>query len=533
MQPMPSLATIITAARAGSIGYANRLFEQGGWAARSDDAAALATRARLLKDSALRAAVAQRPALLIAAAEAYAAADRLREQPHTRINAATLRFLGGDHAGGQALAADLLRWMDTQARLDETPWFLAATRAEAHLLCGDVAAAGAVMQQACAANPDGWDDRAVTLRQLALVSAAMGIGPDWLAPFRPPISVNFAGHLGLAADRDQAARAAVEGWLDDHPVGFAFGALAAGCDIVLAEAALARGAELHVVLPLGIDAFFAQSIAPFDPAWARRFAACLDAASSVQCLTSLHGAYEPLATQLAADVAMGAAALNARRLFGEAWQLLLVDDAPGRFGGGLGTRRIAERWRDHDRQAVLVTPRTAPVIASGARSTAEGRADRRLATMLVIGFDGLDTCDEATFAEAIDAVITPFRAHLAELPVQPDLTMPLGNARLVAFAEPDAAWAFARAVLALASPAMPLRIAGHHGLAHWLDTPPALVGRAVADCILIASAALPGVLIASETLAAALCINQAEAITAEHVGEIGAIRLFALSAADQ
>jgi hypothetical protein len=508
------------------------MFEQGGWAERSDDAAALATRARLLKDAALRATAPHRPALLIEAAEAYAAADRLRAQPYTRINAATLRFLAGDRAGAQALAADLPRWMEAQDRLDETAWFLAATRAEAYLLCGDLAQAAAAMRQACAANPDGWDDRATTLRQLALISADMGIGSDWLAPFRPPLSLTFAGHLGLAAAGDDAARAAVEAWLDDHPIGFAYGALAAGCDIVVAEAALARGAELHVVLPLGIDAFVAQSITPFDPSWAARFHTCLNAAHSVQSLTSLHGAYEPLATQLAADVAMGAAALNARRLCGEAWQLLLIDDGPGRFGSGLGTRRIAERWRDAARQTLLVTPRTAPVVASGARTTPEGRADRRLAAMLVIGFDGLDQCDEAAFATAVDQVISPFRAHLTELAVQPDLTMPLGNARLVAFVDPDAAWAFARAVLAMANPAMPLRIAGHHGLAHWLDTPPALVGRAVADCIAIAGAALPGVLIASETLASALCINNADAITAELVGEVGEIRLFALSAAD-
>ena len=72
---MPSLAAIITAARAGSIGYANALFEAGGWGTRTDDSAALATRARLLKDAALRASGPDRLILLKDAAQAYARTD--------------------------------------------------------------------------------------------------------------------------------------------------------------------------------------------------------------------------------------------------------------------------------------------------------------------------------------------------------------------------------------------------------------------------------------------------------------------------
>ena len=44
-RPGPSLAAIITAARAGSIGYAAALFDAGGWDDRTADPAALATRA--------------------------------------------------------------------------------------------------------------------------------------------------------------------------------------------------------------------------------------------------------------------------------------------------------------------------------------------------------------------------------------------------------------------------------------------------------------------------------------------------------
>lgn len=152
-------------------------------------------------------------------------------------------------------------------------------------------------------------------------------------------------------------------------------------------------------------------------------------------------------------------------------------------------------------------------------------------------FAGLDDLDEDGFSSALDTVIAPFRAACAALPVQPELTLPVGNARLVAFADPDAAWAYASALLAmppLGAPGVnvPLRVSGHYALAHWLEAPAALVGRGIAELGRIAAAALPGVLTASETLAAALCVNQADRISPELVGEVDDIRLFAISAAD-
>jgi hypothetical protein len=366
------------------------------------------------------------------------------------------------------------------------------------------------------------------LRQFTLILEETGSASAWLDEFRPPRSLNFAGHLGVAPDHSPALQTQVADWMAEQNIGFGFGALAAGADIVIAEALLARGGELHVILPIGVEAFIAQSVAPYDPAWGERFEKCLDAATSLQCVTSLSGAYEPLATQLAADVAMGAAVLNARRLQGAACQLLVIDDGPGRYGTGMGTRSIAERWRNQGLQHCLRAPRSAPVLASGLRAEPEGRADRRLAAMLMIAFDGLDQCDETRFAAALDTVIAPFRHASALLPVQPDLTLPMGNARLVAFADPDAAWAYAQALLAMPPSALPLRLAGHYAIAHWLDEPPALVGRGTAELAMIAAAALPGVLTASETLTAALFVNQSDQMIAEHVGEVGEIRLFAL-----
>jgi hypothetical protein len=524
-----SLSAIITAARAGSLDHARALFAAGGYEGQNDDPGALAVKGRLLKDMALRLAPDMRGSGFAEAACAYAAADARAPQPYTRINMATLTLLAGDPPQAAALARDLLGWLSSDSRIAETPYYLAATRAEAHLLCGDAGAAETALHAAHVADPDGWANHASTLRQLRLILAARGESDAWLDRFRPPRSLHFAGHLGVAPDSSLGKQVAA--LIAQERIGFGYGALAAGADIVIAEALLAAGAELHVILPVPADTFCAQSVTPYAAEWAARYAACLDAATSVRELTRISGAYEPLATALAADVAMGSAVLNARMLDSEAVQLLVIDDGPGPFGSGLGTARDGLRWARNGRvQHVIVHPRDADVPASGARIAPEGRSDRRLAAMLQIAFAGLDTLDDSAFAAAVDSMLTPFRERIASIDPRPDIALPAGNARIVGFVDPAAAWAFARALLSGHEGPLPLSIAGHYALAHWLDAPPALVGPGIVELQRIAARAMPGVATVSETFASALSACDAADARAEWIGELDdGARLFALA----
>lgn len=525
----PSLPAIITAARAGALDQAWAQFEQGGYDEATTNPGVLAVKGRLLKDRALRAPLAERPARFAQAAAAYTAADNIAPQPYTRINVATLSLLAGDVTQATRTAGRLLEWLDSGTDFAETAYYLSATRAEALLLCDNRAASEQALAEAIGHDPDGWADHASTLRQLALILAAQHADSQWLDRYRPPRSIHYAGHLGIASKDQGALSAAVSAALTDARAGFGYGALAAGADIVIAEALLAAGAELHVVLPTAVETFVAQSVAPYGAAWETRFRHCLAEASSLHEATSVTGGYEPLATQLAADIAMGAAVLNARQLQSVAVQLLVVDDGPGPFGDGRETARDGMRWQAGGRlQTVLVVPRSAPVLASG-QCKPEGRPDRRLAAMLHIAFDGIDALDEGAFADALDAVIVPFRRSVGSSGVTPDLTLPTGNARIVAFATPEAAWAYARMLIAQSAQPYPLRIAGHYTLAHWLADPAALVGRGVAELGQIATTAMPGAVTVSEAFATALMAAPGTLPDAEPVGEAGSVRLFGLA----
>jgi hypothetical protein len=513
--PLP----IITAlARSGALAQAWGLFRAGGYEDRTDDPVALAVKGRLLKDEARRAAGGERVAFLKEAGACYAAADAIAPAPYLLINVATLALLAGDVAKAEDAAHAVLARLDSDTPIAETPYWLGATRAEALLLLGDVAGADQALGAARAADPDGWSDHASTLRQFAAIIAAQGGDATWLQVHRPPKSLHYAGHLGIAAEQSGALRTEIDAVLEDANIGFGYGALAAGVDVIVAEALLARGAELHVTLPTQRDMFLAQSVLPFGGAWVGRFEACLASATTVCEATHVAGDYEPRATALAADIAMGAALLNASRLESGALQLLVIDDGDGPFGGGASTARDGMIWKEagHD-QRIIAAPRSAPVAASSTKQ--EGHADLALLALLHVRLDGLDQQVSPFWAKMAAQIAAP------ECP-EPEHNIPHGDARLLAFSTPAHAAHFARRLHMLDPPAaFPLTIAAHYGLVHTVED--GLAGPSLLVLGEVAGSALPGSITLSEAFATALALHN---IHAEPIREDAGQRLFALLA---
>ena len=59
----------------------------------------------------------------------------------------------------------------------------------------------------------------------------------------------------------------VEEFLGEADVAIADGSLAAGADLLIAERLLARGVELHVVLPFSVGEFVRVSVDAAGPEW--------------------------------------------------------------------------------------------------------------------------------------------------------------------------------------------------------------------------------------------------------------------------
>lgn len=279
---------------------------------------------------------AERRALFAAAAAEYAAAAHLGARPSTYalINAAALHLLAGDRAQAGAEAQAVLDLLASGAHAADTPYWLAATRAEAELVMGDLRAAEAALAEAVALAPRAWEDHAITLRQFRLLLHESGGDTDWLDRFAPPPVLAFGGTMGLSTS-DEAARAMLARSVAEIGPAEGHGALAAGTDIVVAEALLALGAELHVVLPADPARFREASVVAVEMAWGARFDACLARAASVEVIAG-DAPLDAGTSALAARVAMGRAIGRAKDMATQAIGLRAT--APG------GNAEIVQAW---------------------------------------------------------------------------------------------------------------------------------------------------------------------------------------------
>lgn len=443
-----SLQAVLALARAGATDQAWRLLQQ----ARSrgeEEAACLVLQGRLLKDRAAIATGEDRRRLFGEAARAYAEAAGTAQSSYPLINAATLSLLSGDREGAQLFAGGALQKIETHPEEPETPYYRAATRAEALLLLGREEEAQAAFREAVALAPRAWEDHASTLRQFALILAEQDRSAAWLDALRPPRSLHFGGHMAFAPDKPRSdLTAEVDASLGEERIGFGYGALAAGADIIVAEALLSRGAELHLILPGGTQAFAATSVDPFGAAWRARFDAVIAAAETVRPVPPLGATPDPATIAIADEIAMGAALMNAARLESEAVQLLVVDASPARSARSRSaTARAQSLWAEAGRRQRLIrAPREA--VAPGAAGAIGGSTAFPLA-MLAVALDFGDgnglTALQARFAGTPAPALAPYWA---------------AGQVLTAYAKPADA---AAAALRLASEGY--GVGGHYGVA--------------------------------------------------------------------
>lgn len=307
--------------------------------------------------------------------------------PFAALNVAALSFLLGEPERGRDQARSIVSGLKSPGN----GYWALITRAEAHLMLGETEEARGWARAAARAPDARPGKRASTRRQLdrlrpALPTADITTVTDEIPV---PISTAYSGHMMRVASLSPTAqRAAQDAVLADiAPLlaggsRYAFGALAAGSDIIVAEAILAGGGELHVVLPMRIDRFIELSVTPGDregtTGWRKRFDDCLSRASSVTIVQSgeIRAWEQDSCFEAAFRIAAGLSLLSADMLCGEARVLAIYDGQPP--GGAAGTAmavRIARDaglttellpclWR-HSKRAVAELPRQSsfrPVI---------------------------------------------------------------------------------------------------------------------------------------------------------------------------
>ena len=154
-----------------------------------------------------------------------------------------------------------------------------------------------------------------------------------LASLAAPSVIHFPGHTNRPAVSRRGGGIGAER-IGKHcsvtNVGFGYGSLAAGADILFAEELIRRKAEVNLAMPFDIEEFKRVSVAYAGEGWLRRFDDCLRAAQSITYATTDEYLGDDSLFGYASRMAMGLASLRARFLDTPARQIAIWD------GGGIG-----------------------------------------------------------------------------------------------------------------------------------------------------------------------------------------------------
>lgn len=350
---------------------------------------------RLLKDMAGKAAAESRPAAFAAAARAYREVYEESGDPFPGINAASLALLAGDRVAAERTARELLA---REAVTQPTDYFAAATKAEALLILADIEAAAAALRAALAL--EGADDgaRSSTLNQFRLLldrlELSNGEGEALLSILRPRPVVTYCGHMFRTDPGSEARLAgAIDAALDQLGSKVAYGSLACGGDIMVAEAILRRGGELNVVLPFDDQSFIERSIVPGGDAWLPRFERCREQASSLTYASVSEYVGDRGQFRFGLMLAMGLARLRAAPLGADAVQLAVWD---GRFpDSDAGTSAEVRHWRRCGGETLIVEPGQIDRNCGQRRSSPEDRPQRVLRAIVFADFAGFSQLRES------------------------------------------------------------------------------------------------------------------------------------------
>lgn len=482
------------------------------------------------------------------------------EAYYPAINAATLALLAGDADAAEHLAREVLGLLGPRiAALAHTQshdgYWVMATALEAHLVIGDVEAAKALIGPVIAANGNDHAALSSTGRQLERVVEAKGIRPDVLSAFVPPTVVHYVGHMiappgkagRLRADQEAAIAAEIATVLDGMRVGAAYGSLASGADILFAEALIARGVALNVVLPFADEDFIEQSVSSAGAAWVGRFEACLRAANTVRYATEDRYLGDDQLFTYCSGLAMGLAALCARHMHAPLRQLAVWDGVANAAIAGtaadLTTWRAAGRpqtiIRCSDRQADDLTPQSRATVAHGRRDT------RAMLFGDIHGFSKLTDAQLPPFASqimgALGRVARRYAGDLAFINTWGDGIFAVfpdaGRAAACALEMQEAVTAVDLEAAGLPSH-LRLRLGGHLGPIYELEDPVMArlnyYGAHVSRAARIEPITPEGCVYVTETFAAVLALNNARQFSCDYVGytdmakHYGRLRMFLL-----
>jgi class 3 adenylate cyclase len=491
--------------------------------------------ARLDREEALASGASDRPVRLRSAAEHYEAVYKLSGGTFPSINAAVLYQIAGDGERARALAVRVIEQCESSKAADAAAAYqTAADRAAANLLLDHLPQAEAALAEAASLAPKA-SSIASTRRQLAQICECKKIDPSILTPLRNRAVIHYTGHMiappgkpgRFPAEEEACVTAEIGALLEKRHVGYGYGSLASGADILVAENLLARGGEVNVVLPFDHAAFREESVRPAGASWTERFEQCLRRVGWSQ---ATDGGYTGDAAIFAftSHLAMGVAMLRAQHLAADLFQLAVWDgretDQPG--GAWVDLRE----WRRLGRESVIIhTNGIAPAPSAAPPSSPHRRQIRAIMFGDFKGFSSLDDAQILTFLAhvmgCVASVLARHEAHIATRNTWGDglyvVFDDLSAAATCALELQSALGALDFVSLGLPS-ALGLRVALHAAAVFEIEDPvlraPAYAGSQISRTARLEPVTPPGQVFVTEEFAALMMLQPGSNVTCDYVG---------------
>jgi adenylate cyclase len=227
-----------------------------------------------------------------------------------------------------------------------------------------------------------------------------------LESIRPTPVIHYCGHMFAAGwEHEKAISDQVSSILDDADVLIGYGQLACGADILIAEALLDRGGELHVVVPFAEEDFIKSSVGVGGAEWVSRYEKARDAASSVTFATQMQWVNDDQQFSYCAKLVMGLAQLRASVMQAETFQLAVWDGQP--TAAIAGTAAHCAEWVELGGESRIISvPKDRPPLATvEATHQVPGKPSWKLCSMLFADFAGFSLLDEDHLARFLDVVM--------------------------------------------------------------------------------------------------------------------------------
>lgn len=474
--------------------------------------------------------------------KAYREAYRVSDGIWSGVNVATLSLLLERKVDAQSLARTLSSQIDAQLitaseTLPQKQW-RHAVRGETALLQNDLGTAAEHYAIAASIAQDAFRFGEATSmrRQARLILQAQRRSPDLADLWMPtPMVVTFTGHRLDDASAEPrfpiaslaVVRARLQERLNNRQIRIAFCSLSEGADILFAQAALAAGLELNIVLP---NDRMALKIAWQDQglgSYAQAVEPILASASKVYELAPEGPTGTAIDYLYANEILLGSAILRAQECEGNLRGLVVWDRLPARGMGGTATM-VAEMLAlglavdiIDPLNASLRQMQGTPTRRDRVRSEIApcGHQMRALLFGDFVGFSKLSTLDTIEFAErvlpALATVIDDFEASSKPIAVRntwgDGLFLVLEDALDAALLALKIQGCVAALASNLSFP-LKMRVALHYApvllITDAISRRPNAVGPSVSRAARLEPATAPGSVYASEALATQLALSR-------------------------